>query len=102
MREVPPDIQKKRFNNFEARRIWKLAAVLVERQHQIEVARERAEKESEVQRAMVRTYSAVIERETERVAKAASAVQRFERTLKKQTATLKLRKDEFDEKLQVG
>lgn len=43
-REVSQDVQRKRFNNFEARRIWKLAAVLNDRANQEALVAERAEK----------------------------------------------------------
>jgi hypothetical protein len=43
-REVSQEVQRKRFNNFEARRIWKLAAVLNDRANQEARLAERAEK----------------------------------------------------------
>lgn len=100
-REVSQDVQRKRFNNFEARRIWKLAAVLNDRANQEALVAERAEKDAEVQRAMVRAYSAVIERETERVVRSVTNVKRLESVLTRQTSELKERRRLFDEKKMV-
>ena len=55
-------------------------------------------RDAEVQRAMVRAYSAVIERETERVVRSVTNVKRLESVLTRQTSELKERRRLFDEK----
>lgn len=55
-----------------------------------------------MQRAMVRAYSAVIERETERVVRSVTNVKRLESVLTRQTSELKERRRLFDEKKMVS
>ena len=61
---MPPEIQRKRYYNYESRRIWKLAAVMGERMRRVAKAAETAEKMKQLEKTIVRSYSEVMKRES--------------------------------------
>lgn len=100
-RTVPSDVQKKRFHHFEARRIWKLAAVMGERVVRVKKAAEVAEKARELEKTIVRSYSEVMKRESSLLYKERVASTRTLTALKKEHELVKTRREDHDEKLEV-
>lgn len=95
-------MQKKRYNNFEAKRIWKLAAVMGERLVRQAKAAETAEKMKEVEKTIVRSYCDVMKRESSLLYKERVSATRKMNALKKEHELSKSRREDFDDKLEVG
>lgn len=100
-RAVPREIQKKRYNAFESRRIWKLAAVLAERDKLMYVASEKAAKDLKDQQAIVRAYTETMARETERLKAEAIAEEKVTKAVIKENELLQDRRTVFEETEQV-
>lgn len=88
--------------HFEAKRIWKIAAVMGERRARMDRAAETAEKLKVMDRTIVQSYGNVMKREATLLYKEQVQSERKQNALKKEHEMMQTKRLDFDEKLEVS
>ena len=99
---LPPEVQQRRFDHFENRRIWKLAIVLKEREKVLEEEAQRKQKEVSQESQLLNMFKEHMRKEQKRNLHISSSQQKVKEVLLRENEALQKRRKAFEDRFKAA